>query len=129
MKKMFFALLALSLILVSCNKEETVILNQSGTLTIKVVDPDGKPVAGAPVKLYFGDYYSDGFVFDEKTDASGICNTDKLIQGNYEASVRMKIGDKDYRAYKIVQVLADKNKTVELKLALDNNYYPPIIVD
>ena len=127
MKKMFFALLALSLTLVSC-KDETVILNQSGTLTIKVVDTEGKPVADAPVKLYFEDYYSDGVVFDKKTDASGICNTDKLLQGTYEASVRMKIGDQEYYAYKIVQVLADKNKTVELKLG-DGNYYPPIIID
>ena len=121
MKKMFFALLALSLTLVSC-KDETVILNQSGTLTIKVVDTEGKPVADAPVKLYFEDYYSDGVVFDKKTDASGICNTDKLLQGTYEASVRIKIGDQEYYAYKLVQVFADKNKTVELKLAPYGGY-------
>jgi len=127
MKKIFFALLALSLTLVSC-KDETVILNQSGTLTIKVVDEEGKPVADASVRLYTEDYYSNGAVFDKKTDASGICNTDKLLQGTYEASVRMKIGDQEYYAYKIVQVLADKNKTVELKLG-DGNYYPPIIID
>ena len=130
MKKIFFALLALSLTLVSCNKEETVILNQSGTLTIKVVDSDGKPVAGARVGLYEGYYYNDGLVFDKKTNASGICNTDKLIQGTYRAYAEIKIGDKDYRANKIVQVIADKNKTIELKLSLDNGpIYPPIIID
>ena len=115
MKKMFFALLALSLTLVSC-KDETIILNQSGTLTIKVVDEEGKPVADASVKLYFEDYYSNSAVFDKKTDASGTCKTDKLLQGNYDVYAEIKIEDQEYYTYKLVQVLADKNKTVELKL-------------
>jgi len=127
MKYIFFSLLALSLTLVSCD-DKTIILNRSGTLTIKVVDPEGNPVAGARVGLYFEDYYDydSGLVFDKKTDASGTCTTDKLLQGNYEARIDMKIGDQEYYAYKIVQVIADKNKTVELKLKLNDYYYPYI---
>ena len=122
MKKIFFAFLALSFLFVSC-KEETVILNQSGSLTFKVVDPEGKPVADARIMLFFDDYYYDEIMFDEKTNASGLCATGKLLQGTYYCEVEVTIEGKYYYIEKMVQVIAGKDKKVELKLIPYNNYY------
>ena len=128
MKKMIFALFALFAVLVSCDKDKTVVLTQSGMITIMAADK-GSPIADAKVELsmlsdygYYYEYdqalpppyYETNFIFEGKTDASGKCVTETLIQGSYYCAVSVKKGKVTYVDRRAVQVITGENKTIEV---------------
>jgi len=135
MKKIFyFLLVGLVPFLASCDKEKTVILKQSGTLTFKVVDNNGKGIDNA--KVFIGFY--DETIINDSTNASGVYKTEELLEGVYNFSIEAKKpgGKAPYRYSRSTQVIAGENKTVEVNpfeysskvtITLRDNYnYDPL---
>jgi len=113
MKKQLIALLSLPFLFFSCEKDDiNVTLNQSGTINVKVIDNDNKGIDGAMVTISYSSY-SDA-AYEGKTNSSGICKTDKLLQGIYDCYAQVTYNNVPYYDSKSVQVIAGENKTVEI---------------
>jgi len=109
MKKIFyFLLVGLVPFLASCDKEKTVILKQSGTLTFKVVDNDGNGIDKAKISI--------GSIVYDSTDVSGVYKTEELLEGVYNFSIEAKKpgGKAPYRYSRSIQVIAGENKYIEV---------------
>ena len=134
MKKIFyFLLVGLVPFLASCDKEKNVILKQSGTLTFKVVDNEGKGIDNA--KVFIGFY--DETIINDSTNASGVYKTEDLLEGVYDFSIEAKKpgGKAPYRYSRGAQVIAGENKTIEVNpfeysskvtITLRNGYDEPL---
>jgi len=108
MKKiLYFLLVGLVPFLASCDKEKTYVLKQSGTLTFKIVDNDGKGVDKAKITI--------GSIVYDSTNVSGVYKTEELLEGTYNFSIEAKKpGVKaPYRYSRSTQVIAGENKTIE----------------
>lgn len=109
---LFIAVLLSVFLFSSCEKnpdELTITINQTGTLSVKVVDEDKKGVSNAEVAVnYYGDKISEGL-----TDNDGY-HTEKLIQGFYTCYVSAVLGKATYTDSKRVQIIAGENKQIEL---------------
>lgn len=106
---------AVSMILVfgACQKDElTITLNQSGTLTVKVVDENKSPVDSAPILVYYG-YGDSSPLYDELANSNGIWEG-RLLQSTYTCYTTMKKGKISYVDSKSIQVIAEQNVTLEL---------------
>jgi|SRR5690554_499351 len=115
MRKITFLLVAFSLLLASCEKDSdnlTVLLNQSGTLSIKVVDSSQNGFKGAKVSI--SSSIPDGErIYYDSTDINGICDIGKVLQGQYEYYVYAEKDNKIYSYSEYFQVIAGDDKTIE----------------
>jgi len=134
-KSVFSTFLCVSTVLLclffaSCKKDAdnlTVLLNQSGTLSVKVTD-NNKGFPGAKVRIYS----ANSELYSGSTDANGICNIGKILQGQYECYVSAKNDKKLYESIQYFQVIAGDDKTLvvnpflnvgDIKLTIVQGYY------
>lgn len=128
--------LVLILALSSCSKypdELTVTLNESGNLSVRVIDDNGTGVNNAKVSIY--SLYSGMKLFYDSTDVAGIVNFGEVLQSEYGYYVIAQRGNMEYTYTDVFQVIAGKNKLVEVnpfinvgdvKLKILNYYSNPI---
>lgn len=85
-------------------------MDQSGRLSIKVIDTDKNAVADAVVSVD-SSIPENERIYDGTTDANGMCDVGKVLQGQYEYSVTAQRGNRTYSERKSFQVFAgDKNE-------------------
>ena len=115
--KKITCILLLAVLMFSCKKEDdqindnfTVILNQSGNLSIKVIESNGNAAGDAPVRVYSS--VPEGLIYSDTTDAQGICNIGKLLQGHYSYRVSSTINNKLYTESQNFQIIAGDSKTI-----------------
>ena len=109
-------LLTVCLLLTSCEKEPenlTVLLNQSGTLSIKVTDDNKNGFKGAKVSIY-SSVPSGERIYYGSTDANGICAIGKVLQGQYSYYIHAENNNKIYGANDYFQVIAGEDKIVKI---------------
>ena len=109
-KIIYLLMLGLIPMLASCDKELNVKLKQSGSLTIKAVDNDGKGIDNAKISLVM---HGETFI-DDSTDASGIYKTGELLENMYTLSVSVKKGKLTYSDRRPIQVISGEEKYVEM---------------
>lgn len=112
-KTTFF--LATIFLLASCEKDPdnlTVLLNQSGALSIKVLDDSQSGFKGAKVSIYSSIPEGERIYYDS-TDINGICDIGKVLQGQYEYYVYAMKDNKTYSYSEYFQVIAGDTKTIE----------------
>lgn len=112
--KLLSALVFILCVFVSCEKnpdEITVRLEQSGSASVKVVDSQKNPVSGANVSVSPNSAYS---LFEGITDPNGEVYIEPLLQGTYLASTTVKKGNATYSDQRIIQIVTNKNTSVEL---------------
>lgn len=114
MKKIIY-LFVLTILLASCEEEPdnlTVLLDQSGTLSIKVIDNDQSGFKGANVRI-FSSIPGGEIIFNDSTGANGICDAGKVLQGQYGYIVSAVKENKTYSYGEYFQVIAGDDKTIE----------------
>lgn len=108
-------LFVLTFLFASCEKDSdnlTVLLNQSGTLSIKVVDNSQSGFKGSKVSIYSS--IPDGErIYNDSTDINGICDIGKVLQGQYEYYVSAVKDNITYSCSEYFQVIAGDDKTIE----------------
>lgn len=114
MKKINLAfLLLVSLFLSSCAEDDiTVTINESGSLEIKLVDDEKKPLNG--VELSLKEMSSGSVIYSETLDDSGVLKIDKVLQGSYLCSVRVMREGKEYTTFSYFQIIAKDHKQIEI---------------
>jgi hypothetical protein len=117
MKSSIISLVLIALLFASCEKNPdniTVTLNQSGTLKVKVTDDSHNGVSKAKLSIYYR--INDGFdrIFYDSTDASGILDVGKLLEGSYEYYLWVKKDNRIYNSHEYFQVIAGNEKTIEV---------------
>lgn len=101
---------------ISCAKEPdsmTVFLNQSGTVSIKVVDNNKNAFKGAQVSIY-SSVPGDQRIYFDSTDVSGICNVGKILQGQYKYHVTAKKDKPVYSYSEYFQIIAGDDRILEV---------------
>lgn len=101
------------LFLASCSKYPdnlTIYLDESGTLTIQVVDNGQNGVNAAAVHIYSpqGDR-----IFNDSTNTNGVCEIGKLLQGQYRYIVYAENDNRTYSSGEYFQVIAGDHKKIE----------------
>jgi len=112
MKKLLLFLF-LGFLLVSCQKQGdniTVNMNQSGTLSIQVLNENGSAGAKGLVSVYSSSP-SGQLIYHDSTDNNGFCNVGKVLQGQYSYYVSTTSSNKEYTEAEYFQVFADEAKT------------------
>ncbi len=119
MKKLSW-LLIFTIIFISCEKDDdtqlenlTVLVNNSGTLTVKVMENTQTPYGDALVYVY-SDLSEGGVIFQDTTSSDGILNVGKLLEGSYYCRVYAEKDNKDYSDAMLFQIIAGDTKTVEI---------------
>ncbi len=116
MKKLSLILLLATSLFISCEKDPdniTVVLNGSGSLSIKVIDEQNNAFNGAKVNVYSSIPEGERIFYDS-TDASGVCNVGKVIQGQYLYYVSAEKDNRIYNIAEYFQVIAGESKTIEV---------------
>ena len=120
MKKhtLIYALLFM-FVLVSCQKDEiTVFLKESGTVSIKVVDENDRPMKDCLVTINGKgtnyDYGNLPLYYSGTTDEEGMFYSESLLQGEYYCYATTKAGKVIYQDRKLIQIISGENKTVIL---------------
>lgn len=116
MRKLILILSLATGLFVSCGKDNdniTVVLNGSGDLKVKVVDEENNAVNSAKVSVYSSIPEGERIFFDS-TNASGICDLGKVIQGQYMYYVYAKKGKMTYSTAEYFQVITGETKTLEV---------------
>lgn len=109
-------ILVFVVLFISCTMEPdnmTVFLNQSGTVSIKVVDNNKNAIKGAQVSIY-SSVPADQRIYFDSTDVSGICNVGKIIQGQYKCYVNAKKGKPEYSNSEYFQIISGDDKILEV---------------
>lgn len=134
MRKVFLFLL-IPLLILSCNKDDdttkenmTVLINQSGSLSVKVIGSDGLGVPGSPVRIY-STFPEGGLIYNDTTDIQGICNVGKLLEGQYTYRLSAERDNRTYTEGMDFQIIAGDNKTLEINPFLNVGDLKIIIVD
>ena len=91
----------------------TVLLNQSGTVSVKIADDNQNGFKGAIVSIYSSGS-AGGRIYFDSTDTRGICAVGKVLQGQYEYYISAKKDNKTYRLRECFQVIAGENKILDL---------------
>ncbi len=115
MKKLSLLFIAAALFF-SCNKQSdhlTVTLNQSGVLSVKVIDNNGNTFQGAKVSIY-SSIPEDERIYYDSTDVSGICDVGNVLQGQYKYFVTAEKDNKIYQISESFQLISTENKTLEI---------------
>jgi hypothetical protein len=105
-------LYVLCLLMASCEKYPdniTVLLNQSGTLSVKVIDNNQNGYNGV-----VGIYSPVGRIYYDTTDANGMCSIGKVLQGQYEYFVVAEKDNKFYSYSESFQVIAGDDKVINV---------------
>jgi len=130
MKKLILLLFVGSL-LVSCQKQADNIIvnmNQSGTLSIQVLNENGS--AGAKGLVYvFSSSPGGQIIYRDSTDINGICYVGKLIQGQYSYYVSTTSNNKEYNDGAYFQIITDEAKTFQVNPFLNVGTAKVKIVD
>lgn len=123
------------LAVISCQKDSetfpenfTVTMNESGTLSIKIIDSDGGPVEGAILSVLSSIPESEEIYYDT-TDASGTCNIGKVLQGQYRYYVSTEKNGMTYGEREYFQVIAGDAKYIEVNPFLNVGDISVEIVD
>jgi hypothetical protein len=104
------------ILLISCIKEPdslNVSINQSGTVSVKVVDANKNIFKGAQVSIY-SSTPADQRIYFDSTDVSGECKIGKILQGQYKCYVSATNDKKTYTYSEYFQIIAGDDKTVEI---------------
>jgi hypothetical protein len=136
MKKLFFFLFVFT-VFVSCEKDEgdavipdniNVTINQSGTVTLKVLDGGGAPLEGAYVAIYstVPEYQR---IFSDTTDATGVVNAGKVLQGQYWYLVMAPQGKLSFGESSYFQVVAGEHRNFEVEPFSNTGTVEVYIVD
>jgi len=102
--------------LFSCKKDSdnvTVLLNQSGTVTVKVTDDNQNGFKGAKVSIYSSIPEGERIYFDS-TDSKGICTVGKVLQSQYGYYISAEKNNKTYQLSGFFQVIAGDDKIIEV---------------
>ncbi|OQX73320.1 MAG: hypothetical protein B6D64_14010 [Bacteroidetes bacterium 4484_276] len=106
MKSKLFHLSLVMLLITSCQKnpdEITVVMNNTGTLSIQVLNEDGNSGAKADVVAY--SVVVDNLpVYIDYTDDNGVCNVEKLLEGQYFYFVEAEPDGKEYEESEYFQI-------------------------
>jgi hypothetical protein len=110
---LFFAVFSM-FIFSSCEKtdDQTVIMNNAGSLTVKVVDENNQPCTNAHVRIYG---YSSEVIFEDTTNTSGVFKIGKLLYGEYKYTISVKRGNISYGDSRMFQIVAGSDKLIEVK--------------
>jgi hypothetical protein len=108
-RTLIFLLLAVSLL--SCEENDD--LGDSGKVKIKAVDLNNDPLSGAEVRIYSPEENQNGVIFEDSTNASGICNVGKLLPDEYRYMVTARVDNRTYWEVRYFQVIAGERKTIE----------------
>lgn len=119
MKKLFL-FLGMLLMMVSCDKDNcdcdpstpTVSLT-SANVSIKIIDNQQQSFEGGNVRLY-SSIPSDEMIYNGLTDASGLCNIGKVIEGQYNYWVSAQQENRIYMNSEFFQVIAGNDKVIEV---------------
>lgn len=116
MKKLFLVITMFAFVFASCDKDPdtiTIVTNQGGNITIKVVNEDNTPCAHAKVGI--ASTIDDGAViYYDSTNSEGICNVGKMLEGQYEYIVAAYKGKVYFEKNGAFQVIGGDTKTVEI---------------
>lgn len=116
-----FMILAFS----SCKKEEnnfpddiTVHTKNYGTLKIKLVDNASNPLSDVRVQIYSQTQFGGNqVILDDFTDANGIFDAGKLLEGNYMLMIQnVEIDGKRYAVNMSFQVISEEDKTLNINV-------------
>lgn len=99
-------------ILSSCEKNDDykIVINNSGNLTIKVLDENNQPCTGATVRIYG----EGGKLYEDTTNTTGIFNIGKLLYGEYSYSISAKKENRKYSESRIFQIVAGDDKVIQI---------------
>jgi len=103
-------------LLASCEKDPdnlTVLLNQSGTVSLKVTDGNQNGFQGAKVSIYSSIPKGERIYYGS-TDANGICTIGKVLQGQYGYYISAEKNNKIYQLDEYFQVIAGEDKIIEV---------------
>lgn len=115
MRKISF-LFVFCLLLASCENDPdnlTVLLNQSGTVSILVTDSDQNGFMGAKVSIYSSIPEGERIYYDS-TDVNGMCYVGKVLQGQYGYNIIAEKDNKTYSLSEHFQVIAGDDKEIEV---------------
>jgi len=119
---LFVALVLAVAVFNSCGKDDddkdplsnlTVLLNQSGTVSIKVIDDNKNGFIGAKVSIYSSIPKGERIYYNS-TDANGICTIGKILQGQYGYYITAEKNNKIYQTEEYFQVIAGEDKIIEV---------------
>ena len=111
MQKRTLIFLLLAAVLLSCEENDD--LGDSGKVKVKAVDLNNDPLSGAEVRIYSPEENQNGVIFEDSTNASGICNVGKLLPDEYRYMVTARVDNRTYREVRYFQVVAGERKTIE----------------
>lgn len=115
MKKLNLLILMLTaLFLFSCEKNDdiTVSINECGSLELRIIDNEKRPVENAHITLM--DVESESILIkDEVLGIEGIYKMDKILQGSYKCFISVERDGKEYVMTSYFQIFTKDNKVVE----------------
>ena len=126
----------------SCEKDPDnliVLLDQSGTLKVEIVNNNNLPFEGAEVAI-IAQYGGYGDVYEGFSDENGKCDIGKLLEGHYNYNVELNDGNFTYISNSYFQIIAGDDKVLTINpfenigdlsiriLAYNNNPYSNINV-
>lgn len=117
MKKIVYFLIVMSMIMIGCGEDNdklVVTVDESGSLTVKVLNDNDELVENANVKVCLQEYSSIA-LFSGNTDLNGYCVFDPILKGNYWVSADVESDDNVYMTAGIVQVVADFDQEMILR--------------
>ena len=103
-------------LLASCEKAPdnlTVLLNQSGIVSLKVTDGNQNGFRGAKVSIY-SSIPAGERIYYGSTDANGVCTIGKVLQGQYGYYISAENNNKIYQLDGYFQVIAGEDKIIEV---------------
>ncbi len=115
MKNKLILLFLAGMFITSCQKspdEITIIMNNSGTFTIQVLDEDGNPKPNADVTV--SSIETDNIpIYIDSTDGNGICNAGKLLEGEYYYYVQAETDGKKYTESEYFQIITNEAREIQ----------------
>jgi len=112
-------LLLMAAVMISCEKDDSNSENDgpdlpddSGKVTVKVVDDAGNPVEDAAVEIASG--ATNQILYSDSTGEAGKADAGILLKGEYRCGVAAKIGRPVYEMDRYFQVIPGKEKSIEV---------------
>ena len=108
-------ILFLAVALLSCeeNKDLNVTVNESGNVQVKSENA-GNAIEEAGFTISTAFEEQNRVIFEDSTNASGLCEVGKLLQDEYRCDVKYKVERRYYHEQRYFQVVAGESKTMEL---------------
>ena len=99
----------------SCEKNPdnlTLLIKESGSVSVKILDDGGKVVDGAHVQI-FSSIPENQMIYSDSTNSSGICMIGNVLQGQYRYLVKAIKGNRKYYLSDHFQVISGSDKVCE----------------